>query len=111
MAKPNGYVLYTGPSAYDGAPIVVIATRFAGASSNVKTGALVQTWILRADTEPHAALREGTDTTVCGTCPHRSVASGGAGSCYVRVFQAPLGVYRGWRRGIYPDASTPEALA
>jgi hypothetical protein len=112
MPRPNGYVVYEGPSLYDGTPIVVVVTGFAGkASANRKTGALLQSWILRADIDPIAALRAGTDTAVCGTCPHRSKASGGSGGCYVNVGQAPLAVWRAWKRGIYPRVSDPRELA
>jgi hypothetical protein len=107
MAKPNGYVIWEGASLYDGTPLVVIVTGTAGkASANRKTGAILQTWILRADMEPTAALKAGADTAICGTCPHRSKASGGSGGCYVNVGQAPLGVWRAWKRGVYPAAST-----
>ena len=52
MPNPNGRILYEGPSMLDGAPIVVIATGFAERSGNDKTGAMIQTWILRADIPP-----------------------------------------------------------
>lgn len=94
----SGYILYEGPSQLDGQPIVVIATDNSG---NRKTGGMVQTWILRADVEPHTALKTGDDSSVCGDCPHRP-ANGGA--CYVTVFQAPLAVYRAYHRGSYSRA-------
>lgn len=91
-------ILYEGKSQLDGAPIVAIAT-FSG--KNAKTGALVQTWIMRADYEPHIALKTGLDKSVCGNCKHRPA---NLGSCYVRVFQAPLSVYRAYKRGKYAKA-------
>jgi hypothetical protein len=106
----NGYILYQGPSLYDGAPIVVIATGFTRGSANSKTGRMLQTWIMRADVPPLQALRDGSDTAICGRCKHRSRASGGAGTCYVQVAQAPRGVYNAWKRGIYPIASDLVAL-
>ena len=93
-----GYILFEGPSELDGKPIVVIATEN---SKNTKTGGMVQTWIMRADIEPHTALKTGADSSVCGDCPHRP-ANGGA--CYVTVFQAPLAVYRAYKRGVYQQA-------
>lgn len=107
--KVNGRVLYHGPSAYDGAEIVCILTGLASDSSNSKTGAMLQTYILRADEPPPVAKRRGADTSVCGDCKHRSVASGGLGSCYVNVGQGPNSVWRAWRRGRYPAASLAEA--
>lgn len=131
-----GAVLWRGPSLYDGAPIVVLLTGDDASSGNRKTGRMIQTWILRADVAPHAALALGLDGAVCGTCPLRPQQPGGRRyrkvrsvdpdtgavtvrrrvyypsgprGCYVVVAQAPLGAWRAWRRGSYADASTPEA--
>ena len=71
MSKPNGAILYEGPSALDGAPIVVIVTGLARKSTNAKTGALLQTWILRSDMHPIDAVRSGADSSICGDCRHR----------------------------------------
>ena len=68
--NPNGRVLYEGPSMLDGVPIVVIATGFAESSANDKTGAMIQTWILRQDIPPHHAFKSGEGSSVCGGCPH-----------------------------------------
>lgn len=102
----NGLILYEGPSALDGSPIVVVATGLAKATRNEKTGDMVQTWIMRADVEPHEAVKSGADASVCGSCIHRP-ASGG--SCYVKVFQAPLSVWRAYKRGVYARATLAEA--
>lgn len=110
VQKRNGFVLYEGASLYDSKPIVVIATGFAKDSSNEKTGALIQTWILRADEAPNIALRAGRDTSVCGTCPHRSRSSGGRGTCYVQM-RAPCTVWKAYRRGTYPRATHTLELA
>lgn len=102
MTQPNGLILWEGPSALDGSPIVVIATGLAGRSRNEKTGDMIQTWIIRADVDPHDATKSGDDAAVCGACPHRPALGG---SCYVKVFQAPKSVFNGYRRGIYPRAA------
>ena len=88
-------ILYEGPSLLDGSPIVAIATV---GSNNVKTGPMVQTWIIRSDVDPVTASKQGADASVCGDCPHRH-ATGGA--CYVTLFQAPLSVYKAYKRGVY----------
>ena len=99
MAKtPTGYVIYTGPSMLDGAPIVAIALMHSG---NRKTGDMVQTYILRQDVRPTEALRSGADASICGNCKHRP-AKGGA--CYVVVAQGPTVVFKTWQRGAYPVA-------
>ena len=119
----NGIVIYRGPSILDGSPIVVIATGLGAGSSNRKTGALVQTWILREDMSPIEAIQSGADVSICGACPHRGriVDGKNAGrSCYVNVGQAPLNVWRtyhrtplanGKQRSGYPEARQDELSA
>jgi hypothetical protein len=97
MSTPNGYVIYSGPSMLDGAPIVAIATM---KTSNRKTGDMVQTWILRADMSPTAASKAGADASICGNCPQRWHLGG---ACYVNIGQGPGAVWRAWQRGCYQD--------
>ena len=112
---PNGAVVYEGPSRIDGAPIVVIVTGLAGASHNAKTGDMVQSWILRADVDPITALRTGSDASICGGCPHRPKRFDGAKysqrSCYVNVAQAPLTVWKTYKRGRYPVMTLDQLAA
>jgi hypothetical protein len=111
--KPmNGVILYEGPSALDGKPVVVIATGLKGKSRNEKTGAMVQTWIMRTDIAPHDAAQTGDDASVCGDCPHRGTVVDGKNvgrSCYVTLFQAPLSVWKTYKRGGYPKVTAFEA--
>jgi hypothetical protein len=100
MPKPNGFILYTGPSELDGSPIVAIVTTN---SENRKTGDMSQLWILRADRSPVDALMDGSDSAICGDCVHRGDrATGSPRTCYVNVGRAPLSVYRAWKAGRYP---------
>jgi hypothetical protein len=98
----NGLLLYSGPGELDGAPIVVIATGLKSASANSKTGAMIQTYILRADVAPTDAIRSGEDSSICGACPHRGAGDGSGRTCYVNVGQGPLSVFRAYQRGVYP---------
>ena len=91
MSKPNSVILWEGASLIDGAPIVVIASGL-NASHNEKTGNMVQTYILRADVAPVAALRAGADVSICGDCPHRGNGDGTGRTCYVQVWQGPTSV-------------------
>ena len=97
-------VIYEGPSVLNGKPIVAIATGLVSPSSNTKTGPMIQTWILDANTEPHHAVKNGEDASVCGDCPARGKW------CYVTTFQGPLSIYRTWKRGGYPQYAA-EAFA
>lgn len=105
MAKATGFIIYEGPSVLDGEPIVVIATMH---SDNVKTGDMVQTWIMRSDVEPHTASKLMLDGSVCGGCPHRQSLGG---ACYVTLHQGPLSVFRAYKRGKYSHDWNPSTFA
>jgi hypothetical protein len=109
MTNPNGVILYEGPSKLDGAPIVVIAVGLKNKSSNTKTGAMIQTYILRSDMSPIEAVKVGADSSICGDCVHRGDGTGQGRSCYVTLIHGPRGVYASYLRGIYPKASAFEA--
>jgi hypothetical protein len=96
--KYSGVILYEGPTAIDGRPIVVIANRIVVASTNAKTGDMVQTFIIPADVDPMTALRTGQDAAVCGDCRHRPANDG---SCYVNVGRSVASVYGAFTRARY----------
>lgn len=103
-------IVWQGNSQIDGAPIVVIATMD---SKNKKTGAMVQTWIIRSDIDPIQASRKGLDTAICGNCPHKGIAnpdkaSGWADkrSCYVNLLHGPASIYNAFKRGAYKPINT-----
>jgi hypothetical protein len=93
-----GVILWQGRSALDGSPIAVIATRIITRSNNAKTGRMVQTFIIRTDVDPVAALRTGQDAAICGDCKHRPY---NGGACYVQVARSVLSVYGALQRGRY----------
>lgn len=110
VTPANGYVIYRGPSAITGDPIVVIAIM---ESRNSKTGDMVQTYILRSDMDPREANRTGADVAICGQCPlkgdgfpdnpnklaqHRE--------CYVNIAQGVLIVWKNFLAGKYPDLTS-----
>ena len=101
-------IIYEGHSAIDGAPIVVILTGLDTKSRNEKTGAMIQSWIIRADIAPHIAVKSGADASICGDCVHRPV---NGGSCYVKTFQAPLSVYNAYKRDRYSRATLAQAAS
>jgi hypothetical protein len=104
---PNGVVLYEGASMIDGAPIVCIATGINTDSTNGKTGALIQTWIMRGDVSPRVAINTGDDASICGDCALRGVVIDGKNvgrRCYVRIDNAPRNTWSTWKRGRYLTA-------
>ena len=104
-----GFVFYRGKSPIDGAPIVAIATL---ESKNGKTGDMVQTWILREDISPLAAIKTGADRSICGNCVHRGAEEDQERTCYVDASRAPTMIFDAYHRGQYIDLSQdPETIA
>lgn len=99
----RGLIIYQGPSVLDGSPIVALASYM---SANIKTGFMVQTWIMRDDVTPAEAEQTGKDESVCGQCPSRHFLGGG---CYVSMRRGPQAVWRSYKNGGYVEA-TPERL-
>ena len=102
-----GAVIFRGPSQLDGAPIIVVAV---WASTNRKTGDMLQTYILREDIDPLTANKLGEDYSICGNCALRGTPTLDPDKkqaedrpCYVVLGQGPTVVWNGLQRGIYPD--------
>lgn len=93
----KGYVIWEGKSKIDGRSIAVIATM---KTSNKKTGQMVQLWIIDAEVNPVQSYKLGLDRSVCGDCTHRGI-DGTKRSCYVNLGQAPLAVYKAYKKGVY----------
>lgn len=112
MAKILGYIAYEGPSLLTGEPIVVIINKVHAKSANDKTGALVQSFIIRSDVNPVQALKTGDDAAICGNCVHRPIlaAENGEPPCYVNVGRSVLAVFNAYKRGRYVKVS-PQELA
>jgi len=108
-------IIYQGPSEIDGKPIVVIAP--IAKSRNSKTGAMLQTYILRADVDPRDANKSGQDYSICGNCPHRGTPTDDPDrklaikrSCYVNIAQGVLIVYKQFAAGKYQTATDIAAV-
>jgi len=111
MKKPLGYIVYEGTSQIDGAPIVVILNKIHASSNNAKTGALIQSFIIRSDVHPVDALRTGDDVSICGQCEHRPVLAKKTGKapCYVNVGKSVAQVYKAYKRDRYQRVTPAEA--
>lgn len=101
--KPQGIIVYRGPSKINGKPIVVIVTGLNRPSKNAKTGEMLQTYILRDKIHPVVAVQKKQDDAICGDCPHRGR------SCYVAINRDPSNVYNAFRSGSYKKVSLLEA--
>jgi hypothetical protein len=112
MSKIRGYIAYEGPSKLDGSPIVVIINKVHSNSANDKTGALVQSFIIRSDINPVEAIKTGADQAICGDCGHRPIIADVTGDppCYVNVGRSVLAVFNAFKRGRYIKVR-PQTLA
>ncbi len=105
----NGIVIYRGPSLLDNiTPIVVIATGLKRPTSNIKTGNMIQTWILREDVAPHTAAHNGQDVAICGDCPLTKLLAKNGDKirnrrCYVETQNAPQQIWRAFQNDRYDD--------
>lgn len=106
---PNSAVFYRGPSQLTGDPIVAVLTGLRLPSANPKTGPMLQTWILRSDMTPMAAVESGADEAICGRCPlrgsleartihmrqtHQAPSLKFGRGCYVPYWRAPNNVFK-----------------
>jgi hypothetical protein len=89
----------------NGEPIVAIATGIENKSANVKTGPMIQIWILAQEETPATAAKSGKDAAVCGDCPLRPSATG---ACYVTLFQGPRSIWATWKRDGYKPMQLSE---
>jgi hypothetical protein len=106
--RPSGVVVYRGPSLFDGSPVALVVTGLRNDSENSKTGSMVQTYILPDNgLKVHENVFAGTDTGVCGDCPHRYV--GGSGSCYVNPITGSGQVAISLTKGSYTEVSAQRA--
>ena len=97
----RGFIFYRGKSPIDDQPIVGIAVL---RSKNVKTGDMVQTYIIRSDIHPVDAVNTGEDQSICGNCIHRG-GNGKKRTCYVDHGKSVSAIYKAFKRGSYPDMS------
>jgi hypothetical protein len=97
MSKPNGYILSESENH------VVIATGFADKSANLKTGNMIQIFILYKHENPYLATVSGNDKAVCFDCPLRPSIARPAGKtpCYVKTIHAPASIWKAYNRGNY----------
>lgn len=101
MTRSQGYVLYEGPSLFNNEPVTVVATGFKKRSGNIKTGELIQIFILGQEAQPSHLHAKGKDKIVCNDCKH---SKNFGNSCYVELVRHGVnGVYRAWKNGTYPD--------
>lgn len=103
---PDTFVVYSGPSQFDGVPIVAVLTGTGGRSKNAKTSKMSQLYVLVRDVPPNKAQDLGLDGSVCNDCMMRpklareiDIAKHGTTKlkkseqsprCYVKTFEGAL---------------------
>jgi hypothetical protein len=84
---------------------------------NAKTGAMIQSYIMRSDIDPQEAARIGSDKSACGDCGHRPFLIKQAiergedpeATCYVNLAHGPRVCFEAYKRGSYRQATLAEA--
>jgi len=114
MKQLDKAILYEGPSLIDGQPIVAIATY---SDKNTKTGLMVQTYILCQNIDPRDANKNGQDFSICGNCPLKGIPTmdpkrklAEKRTCYVRIDQGALIVWKAYQKGRYPKTNNISEL-
>jgi hypothetical protein len=90
--KPSGYILHEDTvKGYRYVAVLTLKT------ANRKTGNMAQIWFLLTDINPVEVVKSGIDVqTICRGCPFAA-----GNGCYVNVGQAPLAVWKAYKRGRY----------
>jgi len=92
--KPLGFVLHR--DTIGSHPYVAVLTLN---TANRKTGNMAQIWFLLTEVNPVEAVKIGLDAqTICRECPFAA-----GNGCYVNVGQAPLAVWKAFKRGRYEE--------
>ena len=126
MKNTTGLTIFDGKSKLNGDDIIVIATL---KTDNIKTGNLIQTWILPKNVSPLLAINTGQDSSTCscnlrGQLKEQYYNVGGIVGithkttknknriCYVATFTAPQNIWYKYHRGEYPilDRKTQKFL-
>ena len=94
---PNGFILWEGLS--DSVWITVIIVGLVKPSTNRKTGAMLQSYIILRDMNPLEAIRLEKDSAICGNCPLRPSKNN---ICYLDHSKETGQIYRSLKRGNYP---------
>ncbi len=122
---PGTFVVYEGPSAFDGVPIIGVLTGVGVSKShNDKTGQMAQLYILIKNVPPKQAQDLGLDGSVCSDCMLRpklareiDIAKHGhtklkssekSPRCYVKTFEGALVT---WKANHDKPADLPNAVA
>lgn len=97
------YVLWRGPSMYDGERIRLVVTNLVSKSANTKIKNMAQVWILPDSEEKLSVIMaDGRDRSYCGDCKLRwflrkerkSNGENEGHKCYVTWIYAPNNVHR-----------------
>jgi hypothetical protein len=90
MSKGNT----NGAVVWENKEICFVLTGLEKPSDNIKTGPMVQSYILRKDMHPNDAVKAGKDEAICGKCVFRGDGTGKGRGCYVNL---AFGVGAVWR--------------
>ena len=102
--KYNSYCFYDGPSQLGRKfPIIAVMSncQYNAEDYNIKTGDMLQTYIIMRWTHPQDAIDIGLDRCICGKCPHMRnwkthIVNGKTKivrTCYVNIGKGVASIY------------------
>jgi len=117
--KHNTYCIYDGPSQLLWAktqPIIVCMSNCQTNNDdwNIKTGDMLQTYIIMRNIHPQDAIDSGQDVCICGNCKHmktwkkdpRTGKYKRVRTCYVNIGKGTTAVWESFQRGNVPVVSS-----
>jgi hypothetical protein len=118
--KYNSYCFYDGASQLDRRfPIIAVMSNCQTNKEdyNIKTGDMLQTYIIMRWTHPQDAIDIGLDSCICGKCPHMRgwkthIVNGKikiVRTCYVNIGKGVASIYESFHKGNIPIVSSTVA--
>jgi hypothetical protein len=118
--KYNSYCFYNGPSQLDRRhPIIAVMSncQYNPEDYNIKTGDMLQTYIIMRDIHPQHAIDFMIDDCICGKCVHRKgwkrhIVNGKVKlvrTCYVNIGKGVTAIWESFQRGNIPVVSSTVA--
>ena len=118
--KYNSYCIYDGVSQLDKRSRIICVMSNCETNTadwNVKTGDMIQTYIIMRDVHPQVAIDQLLDGCICGNCTHRkrrkrhtrTAKVKDVRTCYVNIGKGTAAVWESFQKGNIPIVSSTVA--
>jgi hypothetical protein len=118
--KYNSYCIYDGVSQLDRRSRIICVMSNCQTNNedwNIKTGDMIQTYIIMRDVHPQVAIDQLLDGCICGNCTHRkrrkrhtrTAKVKDVRTCYVNIGKGTAAVWESFQKGNIPIVSSTVA--